>query len=329
VKNDFKSLKHITDPIFEDIKLFEEEFRNALRSEVRLINLIGKYIIRHKGKHIRPVLTILSSRVCGQPTMNSYRAAAMIELLHVATLIHDDVVDEAEKRRGFPSINRVWKNKISVLMGDFVLSKTLINMVGLKDFAALQLIADTAEKLAAGEILQIEKSLTRSMNEDVYFDMIYQKTASLISTSCELGAITSTGKESDRNAMVTYGTKLGMAFQVKDDLFDLLGSEQQTGKDLGADVKRNMVTLPLIHSYENLTRTETRQVKKILGLKKKSKSDLNTLKDIVNDAGGFTYAEQKIDEFNHQALYAISPYPDSPYKQSMVDLISFNAQRTG
>ena len=329
MKNDFKSLKHITDPIFEDIKLFEEEFRNALRSEVRLINLIGKYIIRHKGKHIRPVLTILSSRVCGQPTLNSYRAAAMIELLHIATLIHDDVVDEAEKRRGFPSINRVWKNKIAVLMGDFILSKTLINMVGLKDFAALQLIADTAEKLAAGEILQIEKSLTRSMNEDVYFDMIYQKTASLISTSCELGAITSTGKDSDRNAMVTYGTKLGMAFQVKDDLFDLLGSEQQTGKDLGADVKRNMVTLPLIHSYENLTRTETRQVKKILGLKKKSKSDLNTLKDIVNDAGGFTYAEQKIDEFNHQALDAISPYPDSPYKQSMVDLISFNAQRTG
>jgi len=273
VKNDLKSLKHITDPIFEDIKLFEEEFRNALRSEVRLINLVGKYIIRHKGKHIRPVLTILSSRVCGQPTLNSYRAAAMIELLHIATLIHDDVVDEAEKRRGFPSINRVWKNKIAVLMGDFILSKTLINMVGLKDFAALQLIADTAEKLAAGEILQIEKSLTRSMNEDVYFDMIYQKTASLISTSCELGAITSTGKDSDRNAMVTYGTKLGMAFQVKDDLFDLLGSEQQTGKDLGADVKRNMVTLPLIHSYENLTRTETRQVKKILGLKKKSKSD--------------------------------------------------------
>ena len=329
MKNDLKSLKHITDPIFEDIKLFEEEFRNALRSEVRLINLVGKYIIRHKGKHIRPVLTILSSRVCGQPTLNSYRAAAMIELLHIATLIHDDVVDEAEKRRGFPSINRLWKNKIAVLMGDFILSKTLINMVGLKDFAALQLIADTAEKLAAGEILQIEKSLTRSMNEDVYFDMIYQKTASLISTSCELGAITSTGKDSDRNAMVTYGTKLGMAFQVKDDLFDLLGSEQQTGKDLGADVKRNMVTLPLIHSYENLTRTETRQVKKILGLKKKSKSDLNTLKDIVNDAGGFTYAEQKIDEFNHQALDAISPYPDSPYKQSMVDLISFNAQRTG
>ena len=329
MKNDLKLLKHITDPIFDDIKLFEKEFRNALHSEVRLINLVGKYILRHKGKHIRPVLTILASRVCGQPTLNSYRAAAMIELLHIATLIHDDVIDEAEKRRGFPSINRVWKNKIAVLMGDFILSKTLINMVGLKDFSALQLIADTAEKLASGEILQIEKSLTRSMTEDVYFDMIYQKTASLISTSCELGAITSTGEEQDRKAMVTYGTKLGMAFQVKDDLFDLLGSENKTGKDIGADVKRNMVTLPLIYTYKKLSKLETRQVKKILSLKKKSRTNLNDLKEIVHGAGGFNYAKKKIDEFNNQALDAILPYPDSPYKQSMVDLVSFNTQRTG
>ena len=329
MKSDLKTLKHITDPIFDDIKLFEKEFRNALHSEVRLINLVGKYILRHKGKHIRPVLTILASRVCGQPTLNSYRAAAMIELLHIATLIHDDVIDEAEKRRGFPSINRVWKNKIAVLMGDFILSKTLINMVGLKDFSALQLIADTAEKLASGEILQIEKSLTRSMTEDVYFDMIYQKTASLISTSCELGAITSTGEEQDRKAMVTYGTKLGMAFQVKDDLFDLLGSENKTGKDIGADVKRNMVTLPLIYTYKKLSKLETRQVKKILSLKKKSRTNLNDLKEIVHGAGGFNYAQQKIDEFNNQALDAILPYPDSPYKQSMVDLVSFNTQRTG
>ena len=329
MKNDIKSLKHITEPIFDDIKLFEKEFRNALHSEVRLINLVGKYILRHKGKHIRPVLTILASRVCGQPTLNSYRAAAMIELLHIATLIHDDVIDEAEKRRGFPSINRVWKNKIAVLMGDFILSKTLINMVGLKDFSALQLIADTAEKLASGEILQIEKSLTRSMTEDVYFDMIYQKTASLISTSCELGAITSTGEEQDRKAMVTYGTKLGMAFQVKDDLFDLLGSENKTGKDIGADVKRNMVTLPLIYTYKKLSKLETRQVKKILSLKKKSRTNLNDLKEIVHGAGGFNYAKKKIDEFNNQALDAILPYPDSPYKQSMVDLVSFNTQRTG
>ena len=329
MKKELKSLQHITEPIFDDIKLFEEEFRNALRSEVRLINIIGKYILRHKGKHIRPVLTILSSRVCGQPTLNSYRAAALIEMLHIATLIHDDVVDEAEKRRGFPPINRVWKNKTAVLMGDFMLSKALINMVGLRDFSALQLIADTAEKLSAGEILQIEKSLTKSMTKKVYYEMIYQKTASLVSTSCELGAITSSGQERDRKAMMTYGTKLGMAFQVKDDLFDLLGNENQTGKDMGADVKRNMLTLPLIHCYETLSKSETRQIKKILSHKRKSFRDLNDLKEMVHSADGFNFAKQKIEEFNHQALDAIAPYPDSPYKQSMVDLISFNAQRTG
>ena len=314
MKKELKSLQHITEPIFDDIKLFEEEFRNALRSEVRLINIIGKYILRHKGKHIRPVLTILSSRVCGQPTLNSYRAAALIEMLHIATLIHDDVVDEAEKRRGFPPINRVWKNKTAVLMGDFMLSKALINMVGLRDFSALQLIADTAEKLSAGEILQIEKSLTKSMTKKVYYEMIYQKTASLVSTSCELGAITSTGQERDRKAMMTYGTKLGMAFQVKDDLFDLLGNENQTGKDMGADVKRNMLTLPLIHCYETLSKSETRQIKKILSHKRKSFRDLNDLKEMVHSADGFNFAKQKIEEFNHQALDAIAPYPDSPYK---------------
>ena len=329
MKTDVKKLKYITEPIFDDIKLFEEEFRNALRSEVRMINMIGKYILRHKGKHIRPILTILASRVCGQPTLNSYRAAAMIELLHVATLIHDDVVDDANRRRGFPSINRMWKNKVAVLMGDFIFSKTLINMIGLKDFSALELIASTAEKLAAGEILQIEKSLTKSMNKQSYYDMIYQKTASLISTSCELGAITSSGADKDREAMVNYGTKLGMAFQVKDDLFDILGHEKQTGKDIGADVKKNLITLPLIHAYDKASKVEIRRLNKILGSKKKTRIDLDHIKEIIDRIGGFTYAKDKITEFNEQALDAISPYPNSPYKQSMIDLIAFNMQRTG
>ncbi|MBT5097037.1 MAG: polyprenyl synthetase family protein, partial [Candidatus Marinimicrobia bacterium] len=318
MKKDKKSLRLITEPIFDDIKLFEKEFRDALSSEVRLINLVGKYIIRHKGKHIRPILTLLASRVCGQPNLNSYKAAAMIELLHIATLIHDDVVDEAEKRRGFLSINRIWKNKISILMGDFIFSKALIKMVGLKDFAALQLIADTAEKLAAGEILQIEKSLTRSMTEEVYYQMIYKKTASLISTSCELGAITSTGEKNDRKAMITYGTKLGMAFQIKDDLFDLLGNEKQTGKDIGADLKRNMVTLPLIYTYEQINRSKLRMLKKIISSKKKTNSDIHDLNEIVHDAGGFNYAEEKINELNSQAFEAITMYPESTYKQSMI-----------
>ena len=229
---DIITLKQITAPILEDIKIFQKEFENALDSEVRLINSISKYMIRNKGKNIRPILTILSARLCGKPTLNSYKAAAMMELLHVATLIHDDVVDDATLRRGKPSVNRVWKNKLSILMGDFILSKALINMVGLRDFDAIEQISITAEKLSAGEILQIEKSITRSMTEEVYFEMIGQKTASLIATSCELGAITTTKKDNDRAATHTFGRNLGLAFQIKDDIFDLLGSESDTGKNL-------------------------------------------------------------------------------------------------
>ena len=269
---DIITLKQITAPILEDIKIFQKEFENALDSEVRLINSISKYMIRNKGKNIRPILTILSARLCGKPTLNSYKAAAMMELLHVATLIHDDVVDDATLRRGKPSVNRVWKNKLSILMGDFILSKALINMVGLRDFDALEQISITAEKLSAGEILQIEKSITRSMTEEVYFEMIGQKTASLIATSCELGAITTTKKDNDRAATHTFGQNLGLAFQIKDDLFDLLGSESDTGKNSGGDVKQNMVTLPLIFSKANMSRLEYRELKKLLRAKKKNRS---------------------------------------------------------
>jgi len=324
---DFVTLKQITAPIIDDIKIFQQEFENALKSEVRLINSISKYMIRNRGKNIRPILTILSARLCGEPTLNSYRAAAMMELLHIATLIHDDVVDDATMRRGKPSINQVWKNKISVLMGDFILSKALINMIGIKDFDALERISSTAEKLSAGEILQIEKSITKSMTEDVYFDMINQKTASLIATSCELGAITTTKAESDRQATFDFGENLGMAFQIKDDLFDLLGKEVDTGKDSGGDVKKNMMTLPLIFSYSHMSKSENRQLKKLLGVKKKSRKTLSNIRGMIDDSGGFDYARNKLDEYSNRALDAISIYPDSAVKQSLSDLVSFNALR--
>tara|TARA_B100001093_G_scaffold235663_1_gene225893 strand:+ start:65 stop:1054 length:990 start_codon:yes stop_codon:yes gene_type:complete len=324
---DLITLKQISQPILEDIKIFQQEFENALNSEVRLINSISKYMIRNKGKNIRPILTILSARLCGEPTINSYRAAAMMELLHIATLIHDDVVDDATLRRGRPSINRVWKNKISVLMGDFILSKALINMIGLKDFDALEQISSTAEKLSAGEILQIEKSITRSMNEEVYFDMINQKTASLIATSCELGAITTTKARKDREATFSFGDNLGMAFQIKDDLFDLLGNENDTGKNIGGDVKKNMATLPLIYSKNNMSRSGLRELKKLLDVKKKSRSVISKICTIIEDAGGVDYARKKLDEFSQKAVDSIMPYPDSPVRQSMLDLVEFNASR--
>ena len=327
MRKDIATLKEITAPILDDIKIFQDEFENALKSEVRLINSISKYMIRNKGKNIRPILTILSARLCGEPTLNSYKAAAMMELLHVATLIHDDVVDEATLRRGKPSVNRVWKNKLSVLMGDFILSKALINMIGLKDFEALEQISSTAEKLSAGEILQIEKSITRSMTEDVYFEMIGQKTASLIATSCELGAITTTKRQDDRLATYTFGQNLGMAFQIKDDLFDLLGSESDTGKNGGGDVKQNMITLPLIFAKANMSRLDYRQLKKLLKTKKKNRSTLNKISGIVEEAGGIDYAKKKLDDFSGLALQAIDSYPDSDFKKSLVDLVAFNSSR--
>ena len=324
---DLITLKQITQPIIEDVKIFQKEFENALNSEVRLINTISKYMIKNKGKNIRPILTILSARLCGEPTINSYRAAAMMELLHIATLIHDDVVDDATLRRGRPSINRVWKNKLSVLMGDFILSKALINMIGLKDFDALEQISSTAEKLSAGEILQIEKSITRSMTEEVYFEMISQKTASLLATSCELGAITTTKKEKDRQATFSFGENLGMAFQIKDDLFDLLGNENDTGKNNGGDVKRNMATLPLIFSKNNMSRPAYKKLKKLLDVKKKSRSIISQIVQIIEETGGVDYARKKLDEYSQKAIESILPYPDTPIRQSMLDLVDFNASR--
>ena len=212
-------------------------------------------------------------------------------------------------------------------MGDFILSRALINMIGIKDFDALERISATAEKLSTGEILQIEKSITGSMTEEVYFDMINQKTASLIATSCELGAITTSKSEKDRRATYDFGDNLGMAFQIKDDLFDLVGSEHDTGKNSGGDVKKNMMTLPLIHSYRNLSRSDNRQLKRLLGKKKKTSRVMADIRGLVETSGGLKYAGNKLDEFSNKALDAISFYPDSPIKQSMTDLVAFNTLR--
>ena len=295
-------LETIKAPISEDLRYFETEFKQALNSDVKLINSISGFLVKNRGKRIRPILTLLCARLCDTPSKHSYKAAAMMELLHVATLIHDDIVDDAKMRRGKPSIKQVWKNKISVLMGDFILSKALINMVNLKNFDALDLISQTAEKLSAGEIMQIEKSLTRNMPKEVYYEMINQKTASLIAASCELGAITTTNDKSDRKSTFEYGNNLGMAFQIKDDLFDFLGSENETGKDSGGDVKKNMITLPLIFCLENATRSEKKKLKTLVGSKKKSNSNLREINDLISELGGFDYSKNKLLEFQIKQL---------------------------
>ena len=321
-------LDKIITPIAGDLIQYEKEFKAALNSEVKLINSVSSYLIKNKGKSFRPILTLLCSRLCGQPTINTYKAAAMMELLHVATLIHDDIVDDAKTRRGKPSIKKIWKNKISVLMGDYILSKALINMVSLKDFEALDLISKTAEKLSAGEILQMEKSITRNMTKNIYYDMINQKTASLISSSCELGAITTSKSDKDRKATSEYGKNLGMAFQIKDDLFDFLGSEFQTGKESGGDVKKNMLTLPLIYSIESTNRKERNRLKAIIRKKKKSSETIMEIKEIIEKSGGFNYANKKLDEFSSNAIDSISSYNDGEIKNSLIELVCFNKNRS-
>ena len=320
-------LKEITKPIKDDLDKFQIEFDSALQSDVKLINTVSKYIIQRRGKRFRPILTILAAHICGKPTENTYRAASVMELLHIATLIHDDIVDDAEHRRGWPSLNRVWKNKISLLMGDYVLSKSLIYMVKMKNFKVLDSISRTAEDLSSGELLQIEKSISKRMDEKVYYKMIEKKTASLISTACELGAISATENEADHEALKTFGNNLGIAFQIKDDLFDLLGNQSETGKDLAKDVISNMITLPIVHSMNTADKQTVKQIGRLLRKVKKNKKVTKELKSIIESTGGFDYARNKISEFSEKALDAISKYPETIYKQKLVDLVNYNGNR--
>jgi octaprenyl-diphosphate synthase len=320
-------LKEITKPVKGDLDKFQIEFESALHSDVKLINTVSKYIIQRRGKRFRPILTILSAHICGKPTENTYRAASVMELLHIATLIHDDIVDDAEYRRGWPSLNRVWKNKISLLMGDYVLSKSLIYMIKMKNFKVLNSIGRTAEDLSSGELLQIEKSINKRMDEKVYYQMIEKKTASLIATACELGAITASKNEADHEALKIFGKNLGIAFQIKDDMFDLLGNQSETGKDLAQDVISNMITLPIVHSMNIADKQTVRQIGRLLRKVKKNKQVTNELKQIIESTGGFDYAKKKIAYFSEKALNAISAYPNTIYKQKLIDLVNYNGNR--
>lgn len=320
-------LNNITELLKDDLDKYQVEFESALKSDVKLINTVSKYIIQRRGKRFRPILTILSSHLCGEPNQNTYRAAAVMELLHIATLIHDDIVDDAEYRRGWPALNRVWKNKISLLMGDYVLSKSLIYMVKMKDFRVLDSIGKTAEDLSSGELLQVEKSLIKNMSEEVYYKMIEKKTASLIGAACELGALSVSQDESKINAMKEFGVNLGIAFQIKDDLFDLLGSKNETGKDVASDIISNMITLPIVYSLNNSSRENKRSINRLLRKSKRSKNNRSELVKIIKSTGGFDYAYQKIGYYSDMAFKNIEEFPQSIYKDKLIDLVKYNGNR--
>lgn len=321
------SLNKISELIKEDIKSFKREFNYALKSDVNLIQTVSRFLIKQKGKRIRPILTILASRVCGEPDKSTYRAAAMIELLHIATLIHDDVVDGAIKRRGIFALNRIWGNKLSVLMGDYVLSKSLAYMIKLRDFDILELISKTAEFMSSGEIIQLDYRFKRHPTEEIYFKLIHQKTASLIAAGCEVGALTTSKLKQDCNSMNTFGYNLGIAYQMKDDLFDLCGNESSMGKDKGIDVKKNNLTLPVIYSFQSLTSKDRNRLLSLIKLKEKSNGTLNEIKHLVEMGNGFQYTKEQINKFTILAIDALSTFPDSKYKTAMIHIAQFNQTR--
>ncbi len=320
-------LSQIVAPIIEDLKLFQKEFENALRSEVRMINTMVRYILHNRGKHLRPILTILSAHLCGQANLNSLKAASLVEILHIATLIHDDVVDESDLRRNWPSIRRVFNNKKAVLIGDYFLSKALSNMIGLRNFRALEVLSETAEHLSSGEILQLEKALLGGMTEEVYYQMVRGKTASLFATACELGAITVTDDEERWANLRQFGENLGMAFQIKDDLFDLVGDRASVGKPVLFDVKKNIRTLPLLYTLKQLEPEERRRYMRALKSHAR-RGEKAKLRAVIEQGGGIDYAEDRILHFSQVALAALDPFPESDYKASLVNVVHFNAQRS-
>lgn len=297
-----------------------------MKSSVSLIDQIMHYIVKRKGKQIRPMFVFLSAHITGTVSETTFRAGILIELLHTATLVHDDVVDDSNERRGFFSINALWKNKIAVLIGDFLLSKGLLLSTQNKDFRLLEITSDAVRLMSEGELLQIEKARKLDIKEDVYFEIIRRKTASLIATCCACGAASAGADEEVISHMYTFGEKIGIAFQIKDDLFDYENSSL-IGKPTGIDIKEQKMTLPLIHALQN---TDATTRKKVINIVKNNNNDPKKVEEVVNfvkGSNGMKYAEQKMYEYSNDALAMLDKYPDSEYKDSLIALVKFTTDR--
>ena len=321
------SLKEITKPIKSELEAFNEFYKQSLKSKVSLVDLITNYILKQKGKKIRPLLVLLSAKLCGEISERTYRGAVLVELLHSATLIHDDVVDNADKRRGFPSINAVWKNKVAVLMGDYLLSRGLMISVDGKDFDFLSTITNTVKRMSEGELLQIQKTRKLDIDEETYFQVINAKTASLIETCCEIGARSVTDDPDKISAMKKYGENLGLSFQIRDDVLDYEGTTKLFGKPIGGDIKEKKITLPLIHAFKNVSKDEVTRIKKLIKNGGKS-DDIKTIISFVQKNGGIEYSEKMALELALKAKESLIIFQESPEKKSLQNLVEFVVERT-
>lgn len=319
------TVKEIKSPIDSELHEFEEKFKQSMQSEVPLLDKITHYIIKRKGKQMRPMFVFLSAKMFGEVTDSTYTAASLIELLHTATLVHDDVVDDANERRGFFSVNAIWKNKIAVLVGDFLLSKGLLLSVDNNEYEMLQIVSNAVREVSEGELLQIEKARRLDIDEEVYFEVIRKKTASLISSCCEAGTV-SVGSKDNQKRMKEFGEKIGIAFQIKDDIFDY-GTGDKIGKPTGIDIKERKMTLPLIYT---LNAVDSAQRKNIINIVKNHNENPRKVKEVVNmviEAGGVKYAHNRMMAIKDEALELIKDVPDSPAKKSMIGLIDYTTKR--
>lgn len=305
---------------------FEEKFRDSMRSSVPLLDKITHYIVKRKGKQIRPMFVFLTAKALGDISESTHRGAALIELLHTATLVHDDVVDESYERRGFFSINALWKNKIAVLVGDYLLSRGLLLAIDNKEFRQLQIVSGAVRQMSEGELLQIEKSRGVNVDEGVYFDIIRQKTATLIASCCACGAASAGADDETVEKMRSAGEKIGIAFQIKDDLFDY-GLGGKIGKPTGNDIREKKTTLPLIHAINNSKNGDGKRILRVFKRDKKSKKDVASVVDFVLNSGGIAYAESKMRSIAQEALDIIDTLPANESRNSLKQLVQFTIDR--
>ncbi|RVT98402.1 polyprenyl synthetase family protein [Mucilaginibacter limnophilus] len=319
-------INEIKKPIAADIDAFEEKFKASMQSSVPLLDRITHYIVKRKGKQIRPMFVFFSASICGGINESTHRGAALVELLHTATLVHDDVVDNSYQRRGFFSINALWKNKIAVLVGDYLLSKGLLLSINNDDFKLLKIVSEAVKQMSEGELLQVEKVRRMDVDEPVYYEVIRQKTASLIAACCACGAASAGADEDTIEKMRLFGEKIGIAFQIKDDMFDF--GTDDVGKPLGIDIKEKKVTLPLIYALKHC---ETAERKRMISLVKNHNDDpkkISQIIDFVKNTGGLQYAETQMKKYQDEAFEILNTFPDGEYRRALEQLVLFTTERT-
>jgi|EP01136_Pigoraptor_vietnamica_P034928 octaprenyl-diphosphate synthase len=311
--------------IGQELDLFEKKFSESVKGSNPLLDRIMRFIIRRKGKQMRPMFVFLSAKIAGTIQDKTYRAASLIELLHTATLVHDDVVDNAMLRRGFFSINALWKNKIAVLVGDYLLAKGLLLSLEHDDYQILKITSRAVKEMSEGELLQMEKARKLDIKEDIYFEIIRAKTASLLSSACSAGAYSATDNIEVSEHFRLFGEKVGIAFQIKDDLFDY--GQDNVGKPTGIDIKEKKMTLPLIYTLNNADDATKRKIIYIVKNQNTDRKKVEEVIDIVNKSGGIEYATQKMNAYKEEALALLKQYPQSPARDAMESLVNYAIDR--